>query len=112
MMKKKNQNTDPIDKEANFRAGGGPHEDYSEEFEKDESQKSPKNSNQNNSRSDSENPHSNQSSFPEQDLPDTKSRKANKNYGWDKGLTPDEKFKNIQKRTSKTGNNDLDKPEN
>lgn len=103
MMKKKNQNTDPIDKEANFRAGGGPHENYSEEFEKDETQNSPKNSDQNNSKSDSKNPHPNQSSLLEQDLPETKNRKGNKNYGWDKGLTPDEKFKNIQQRISKTG---------
>lgn len=110
MMKKKNQNTDPIDKEANFRAGGGPHQNYSEEFEKDETQKSPKNPGKNNSKSDSEN--INQSSVLEKDLPETKNRKGNNNYGWDKGLTPDEKFKNIQKRISKTGNNNLEKPEN
>lgn len=109
-MKKKN--TDAIDKEANFRAGGGPHEDYSKDFEKDETQQSLKDLKKGTSKTVSENFHPTQSSLLEQDLQRTKNRKGNKNYGWDKGLTPDEKFKNVQKRISKTGNNNLEKPEN
>jgi len=141
---KRQQRHDRLDSEANFRAGGGPHENYIgqfgnlDEYFRENHEEEPENenvtfhgldsrqgygnrySNRNyNGGHHQQREHYNYEDYPYQnqkgqawdeeiypgkwvgnqpDSNDSRNYKANRNYGWDKGMTPDEKFEKIQKR--------------